>query len=78
MKQIIMMNNLIAVDTNILIYLHEAFSDKRKLAQEILSDKPNISSQVISEYFNVCRRLLPISKEDLLIQTAELFSDHYN
>ena len=63
----------IAVDTNILIYLHDK-SDKRKraIAENILVNDPKVSSQVISEYINVTRRLLDLSKADILIQCAEL------
>jgi len=44
------------------------------LAQNLLVENPSISSQVISEYLNTTRRILNLSKEDLLIQTANLFS----
>jgi len=65
----------IAVDSNVLIYLHD-FSDKRKrrIAQEILADNPKIPMQVISEYLNITRRILTLSKEDLLEHAARLFA----
>src|ERR1700739_3868160 len=69
-----MMPDLIAVDTNVLIYLHDS-SDvrKRKIAENIIADNPNISSQVVSEYINVTRRLLNLSKAEVLTQCAKLF-----
>lgn len=71
-----MNNNAFAVDTNVLIYLHDKSNpDKRTIAKNILADNPKISTQVISEYLNTTKRLLTISKEDLLFQTAELFQD---
>jgi predicted nucleic acid-binding protein len=67
----------ISVDTNILIFIHDKLNiEKREIAQQILSENPAISTQVISEYINTTRRLLPdFKKEDLLLQTAELFSE---
>lgn len=63
-----------AVDRNVLIYLHdESDIRKRGIANSLLADNPKIPSQVISEYLNTTRKLLPLSKEDLLFQTAELF-----
>ncbi len=65
-----------AVDTNVLIYLHDSSDErKRKIAENILADNPIISTQVISEYTNVTRRLLDLSKPELLIQTAKLFEN---
>lgn len=74
MKQIIMPNNPIAVDTNILVYLHDSSDTrKRNIAENILAGNPKISSQVISEYLNVTRRILSLPKADLIIQSADLF-----
>jgi predicted nucleic acid-binding protein len=71
-----MKTNIVAVDTNVLIYLHDSSnSAKRTTAKNILADYPKISTQVISEYLNTTRRLLALSKEDLLFQTAELFKE---
>jgi predicted nucleic acid-binding protein len=58
----------IALDTNILIYLHDANeqSDKRKKANELIASGPFISSQVVSEYLNVCQKRLKLSKQDCL------------
>ena len=70
-----MMNKVIAIDTNVLIYLHDnSDQGKRIIAQNLLADNPKISSQVVSEYLNTTRRLLALSKEDLLIQTSGLFA----
>lgn len=65
----------VALDTNVLIYLHDnSDPHKRTIAQNLLADEPAISTQVISEYLNTTRRLLNLSKEDLLTQTAKLFA----
>lgn len=70
------MVNDIAIDTNVLIYLHDSLSPKkREISKNLLADNPAISSQVISEYLNTTRRLLNISKEELLVNTSALFSD---
>jgi predicted nucleic acid-binding protein len=64
---------MLAVDTNILIYLHDSSSPaKKSIAQNILSDNPCVPAQVISEYLNITRRILNLSKDDLLIQTSGL------
>lgn len=49
-----------ALDSNILIYLHEKDANfhKRIVAQELVADNPVISPQVVSEYLNVCRKRL--------------------
>jgi predicted nucleic acid-binding protein len=72
----IMINNFIAVDTNILLYLHDK-SDKRKrdIAKNILSDNPKIPAQVISEFLNVTRRQLVLSKADIIAYCADLLKD---
>lgn len=65
----------IALDTNILIYLHDSSSpNKRTIAGNLLADGPFISSQVISEYLNTTRRLLDLPKDELLLRSAGLFS----
>lgn len=62
-----------ALDTNVLIYLHDQSNpEKREIAKNLLADIPCISSQVISEYLNTTRRLLQLSKEDLLLQACSL------
>ncbi|RQP17677.1 MAG: PIN domain-containing protein [Parapedobacter sp.] len=62
-----------AVDTNVLIYLHDnSAPEKRAIAKGLLADIPKIPSQVISEYINTCRRLLKLDKVELLEQTAAL------
>jgi len=64
-----------ALDTNVLIYLHDNSNpNKRTIAKNLLADNPGIPSQVISEYLNTTRRLLQVSKEDLLEPTSSLFS----
>jgi predicted nucleic acid-binding protein len=62
------MNNTFAIDTNILIYLHDTddFSVKRQIAFGLIADGPVMSSQVISEYLNVCFKRLKMSKVDAL------------
>ena len=75
MKQIITTNH-IAVDSNILLYLHDK-SDKRKrdIAKNILADNPKISTQVISEFLNVTRQQLTLSKADIVSYCADLSKD---
>ncbi len=68
------MANPTAVDSNVLIYLHDKFDTrKRTIAENILADAPKISSQVVSEYINVTRRLLDLPKPTILRQCAALF-----
>jgi len=57
-----------ALDTNILIYLHDidTGSEKRKIAYELIAGNPFISAQVISEYLNVCSKRLKMPKQDAL------------
>ncbi len=58
----------IALDTNVLIYLHEINpgSEKRLIANELIAGSPLISSQVVSEYLNVCNKRLKMTKQDSL------------
>jgi len=58
----------IALDTNILIYLHDENEEsyKRKKANELIASGPIISPQVISEYLNVCNKRLKMTKQDCL------------
>jgi predicted nucleic acid-binding protein len=52
------MNDKIAVDTNVLIYLHDDdILFKKDIATEIVAMKPVIAAQVISEYLNTLKRL---------------------
>ena len=70
-----MTSEIIALDTNVLIYLHDNSNPvKREIAKNLLASTPQIPSQVISEYLNTTRRLLNLSKEELLIQTSKLFA----
>jgi len=76
MKPIITLNNSIAVDTNVLLYLHDKSDDrKRRIAENILADNPKIPAQVISEYLNVTRRLLDLPKAEVVRQCADLLKD---
>jgi predicted nucleic acid-binding protein len=69
------MSKNIALDTNVLIYLHDnSSSNKRAIAKDLLADNPFIPSQVISEYLNTTRRLLQLSKDVLLVQTSNLLA----
>lgn len=62
MKQITTTDR-IAVDTNILVYLHESTPTfKSEISEIIVRKLPILSSQVISEYFNVLNRLLRAPK----------------
>ena len=71
----ITMSKNVVLDTNVLIYLHDNSSpNKRAIAKDLLAENPFIPSQVISEYLNVTRRLLQLSKEELLIQASNLLA----
>ena len=71
-----MQNRAFALDTNVLVYLHDLSTpSKRAIANELLADNPKIPSQVISEYLNTCRRILHLTKDQLLKQTSELMAD---
>ena len=62
-----MIMNKIAVDTNILIYLHDdTIAFKKQIALEIMAKKPVIAAQVISEYLNVLKRLTKEPKLKLI------------
>ena len=70
-----MKNNIKAIDSNILIYLHDKTDErKRKIAENILAENPIIPSQVISEYLNVTKRILDLSKSELLEQCSKLIN----
>jgi predicted nucleic acid-binding protein len=57
----------IALDTNILIYSHQTSNlKKRDIALNKLDFSPVISTQVLSEYINVLKRLMKISKQELM------------
>lgn len=55
------------------MYTIQTISPSDMLLSIILFQKPKIPSQVISEYLNVTRKLVPLTKEDLLVQTVRLF-----
>jgi len=64
----------IALDTNILIYLYDTSNiNKRTTSEGLLLKNPIISSQVVSEYLNVSKRLLKISKQNLLDKCLLVF-----
>ena len=63
----------IAVDTNILIYLHEETpSFKTDKANGIIRSFPVVSTQVISEYLNVLKRVLKAPKLILIEHSISL------
>ncbi|HWV31726.1 MAG TPA: PIN domain-containing protein [Dyadobacter sp.] len=66
MKQTITTDR-IAVDTNILVYLHEDTPTfKSEISKMIVRNLPVLSSQVISEYINVLNRLLRAPKTQVI------------
>ena len=65
--------NKIALDTNILIYLYDENREKRSISEILLTENPVIASQVVSEYLNVSRRLLKLTKTELLILAGKVF-----
>jgi predicted nucleic acid-binding protein len=71
-----MKNEVCAVDTNVLIYLHDkGYAHKRKIAENIVAGNPIIPSQVVTEYLNTTKRLLGLPKEEILTQCIELVKD---
>jgi predicted nucleic acid-binding protein len=59
--------NSFAIDTNIFLYLRDIDSpEKQKKANDLIDLSPVVSSQVVSEYLNVSKRLLKLSKEQIL------------
>jgi predicted nucleic acid-binding protein len=70
------MNNLIALDTNILVYCHSNNEpDKQKTAMSLVATFPIISTQVLSEYINVIKRRLRLPKDeimDICLQNIEM------
>ena len=74
MRQITMTK--IALDTNILIYSHFRNDEhKRTVSHELLAANPVVSTQVVSEYLNVMKRLLPVSKIELLKLCAQWMNE---
>ena len=72
MKPMIMTNKM-AVDTNVLIYLHDDKEQfKQKIALDIMKEKPVISPQIISEYLNVLKRVLKSPKLELMEHCQKL------
>lgn len=67
---------LVAVDTNILVYLHDVEDTlKRRVAVELMAEAPVVSSQVVSEYLNATKRLLNVPKTELLENALEWLRD---
>lgn len=64
----------IAIDTNILGYLHESIEiSKREKAEILLSKNPKIPAQVLVEYLNFCKRSFKEkSKVEILARSLEL------
>ena len=84
MKRMIM-NEKIAIDSNILIYLHDdSIVLKKEIALKIMERKPAIAAQVISEYLNVLKRLTKEPKLKLIehclltIEECEVISINYD
>lgn len=78
------MSEKVAVDTNVLIYLHDdTIALKKRIALEILAKKPVIAAQVISEYLNVLKRLTNEPKLRLIehclltVEECEIISINY-
>ncbi len=66
--------NRIAIDTNVLVYvLDKEDSQKKKIANQLINLHPAISTQVVSEFINTARRLLPISKQQVILKCNQLF-----
>ena len=71
-----MKDNLFMVDTNVLIYLLSANDDsKRTIADSLMLQNPIVANQVVTEFINVSRRLLKISKTELMQRVNLLFAN---
>ena len=56
-----------ALDTNVLIHSHNQVDLlKQDIARDLIVRSPVISTQVLSEYLNVLKRIMSISKKELL------------
>jgi predicted nucleic acid-binding protein len=73
MKPTTTIEEVFALDTNILVYLEGNDVSKRKIAEILLSYDPVIPAQVISEFINVIRRLRKIPKHQLMAEVSALF-----
>jgi predicted nucleic acid-binding protein len=78
------MSEKVAVDTNVLIYLHDdTIAFKQHTAIGIVAKKPVIAVQVISEYLNVLKRLTKEPKLRLIehclltVEGCEIISIDY-
>ena len=61
------MSDIIAVDTNVLVYLlDQPDSKKYHVAERLVNDQPMIASQTVSEFINVARRILQIPKIEVI------------
>lgn len=70
------MTDKIAIDTNVLIYIHDKTdANKSRTAKELVISGPYVSTQVLSEYLNVLRRLLNVTKVELLNNSAIWLKD---
>jgi len=66
------MKDKIFIDTNILLYLYDIDSDKKKKAKDILKANHNISTQVLNEFSNISIKKIKISTEDLDINLRKI------
>ena len=65
-----------AVDTNVVIHLHDVLNPPRQaVVEKLMAQKPLVSAQVVSEYFNVLQRRLHISKKEALLMGIDVFAD---
>ena len=69
-------NRIIALDTNVLVYCHSNDeADKQEIAMSLFAYYPIVSTQVLSEYLNVVKRTLKLPKDeimDICLQNIEL------
>jgi len=70
------MNRIIALDTNVLVYCHSNDElNKQEIATSLFAFYPVVSTQVLSEYLNVVKRTLKLPKDevmDICLQNIEL------
>ncbi|MDR3184378.1 MAG: PIN domain-containing protein [Prevotellaceae bacterium] len=64
-----------ALDTNVLIYSHSQDDlFKQDIARNLIVRSPVVSTQVLSEYINVLKRVMSLSKKELLSLCIKTFA----
>jgi len=59
------MRDKVFIDTNVLLYLYDLNSEKKRRAKDILKSNQYISTQVLNEFSNISIKKLKLNHEDL-------------